>query len=132
MPDANGKPLRADTNTPNPVLSNSTYDLLQNVILLVFPAAVVLYSGLGMVFGWPDVDEWVAAMGLIGTFLGVLLKVAQARYKGLPVQYDGELIANDPDPEKETYRLDFDNSLLGMANQKDVRLKVINLLPQDE
>lgn len=132
MPDANGKPLRADANTPSPLLTNKTYDLLSDGVKVVFPAAVLLYSGLGILFGWPDVEKWVAAMGLIGTFLGVLLTVAAKRYANLPTQYDGELIANDPDPEKETFRLDFNNGLVQMANQSEVRLKVVDLLPKED
>lgn len=131
MPDANGKPLRADFDTPNPTLSNTTYDIVKDVVTLGFPAAVVLYSGLAIVWGWGFSEEVVATGGLIGTFLGVLLKIASKRYEKLPVQYDGELIANDPDPEKETYRLSFDTSLPAMANQETVRLRVVDLLPKD-
>lgn len=132
MPDANGKPLRADANTPNPVLGNKTYDLVKDFVTVVFPAAVTLYAGLGVLFGWDDVDKWVAAMGLVGVFLGVLLKVAATRYGNLPTQYDGALIANDPNPENDTYRLEFNNNLPQMANQDEVRLKVVDLLPKEE
>ncbi len=38
------------------------------------------------------------------------------------------VIANDPDPDKETYRLEFENDLYDMAEQDDVRLKVVDLL----
>lgn len=129
MPDANGKPLRADANTPNPVLTNKTYDLVKDFVIVVFPAAILLYSGLGVLLGWPDVEKYVAALGLIGTFLGVLLKVAAKRYEKLPVDYDGEFVVNDPNPDNETFRFDFNNSLPTMAGQETVRLKVVDLLP---
>lgn len=131
MPDANGKPLRADLNTPNPVLSNKTYDIVKDGVTIAFPAAVTLYAGLAVLWGWPNSTEIVASAGLFGTFAGVLLKIASKRYEKLPVQYDGQLIANDPDPENETYRLSFDTGLAEMAEQNEVRLKVVDLLPPE-
>lgn len=131
MPDANGKPLRADANTPSPVLSNTLYDIVKDTITIAFPAAVLLYSGLAIIWNWGFSEEIVASAGLIGTFLGVLLKIAAKRYEKLPVQYDGEFIVNDPNPDNETFRFDFDNSLPRMANQDTVRLRVVDLLPKD-
>jgi hypothetical protein len=131
MPDANGKPLRADRNTPNPLLSNTAYDVVKDTVTLGFPAAVTLYAGLAVLWSWPNSTEIVASAGLVGTFLGVLLKIASKRYENLPVQYDGALVANDPDPEKDTYRLEFDSPLAQMGNQDEVRLKVIDLLPEE-
>lgn len=132
MPDANGKPLRADVNTPNPLLKNSTYDIIKNLLIVVFPLFVTAYAGLGAVFEWPDVDRWVAAAGVVGVLFAGLVKWADGIYNRLPVQYDGELIANDPDPENETYRLSFSRNLTDMAHQDEVRLKVVDLLPPEE
>lgn len=131
MPDANGKPKHSDANTPNPLLGNTIYDIVKDVVTLGFPAFITLYAGLGLIFGWYDVDKWVAALGLIGTFLGVLLKIAAKKYEGLPIQYDGALIANDPNPDNDTYRLEFDKGLVQMSNQDQVRLKVVDLLPAE-
>lgn len=131
MPDANGKPLRADANTPSPVLTNTTYDIVKDTVTLAFPAAVTLYAGLAVVWGWGFSEEVVATGGLIGVFLGVLLKIASKRYEKLPTQYDGEFIANDPNPDNETFRFDFNNGLSQMAAKDEVRLKVVDLLPPD-
>lgn len=131
MPDANGKPLRADLDTPNPALSNTTYDIVKDTVTIAFPAAVTLYAGLAAIWGWGFSEEVVATGGVIGIFLGVLLKIASKKYEKLPVVYDGELIANDPDPDNETFRLDFNNSLPAMARQDTVRLRVVDLLPKE-
>jgi len=131
MPDANGKPTSADPNTPNPVLSNTAYDLVKDAVTVVFPAAIALYAGLAVLYGWPDSEKTVAAAGLVGVFLGVLLKIASKRYEKLPTQYDGQLIANDPNPDNDTYRLSFDSGLAEMAEKKEVRLEVVDLLPQE-
>lgn len=131
MPDANGKPLRADLNTPSPVLGNVTYDVIKDVITIGFPGAVTLYAALAVIWAWPFSEEVVATGGAIGIFLGILLKIAQKRYEKLPTQYDGEFYANDPDPDAETFRLDWNRNLAAMANQDEIRLKVVNLLPDE-
>lgn len=131
MPDANGKPLASDPNTPNPILSNKAYDIVKDGVTIAFPAVVALYAGLAVLWGWPDAEKVVATAGLVGTFAGVLLKIASKRYENLPTQYDGQLIANDPNPDNDTYRLSFDTGLAEMAEQKEVRLQVVDLLPEN-
>lgn len=131
MPDANGKPLRADANTPSPVLTNTQYDVIKDIVTIGFPALVTLYAGLAVLWEWPNTDKVVASAGLIITFLGILLKIASKKYEKLPTQYDGEFIANDPNPDNETFRFDFNNGLSQMAAKDEVRLKVVDLLPPD-
>lgn len=131
MPDANGKPLKTEAGTPNPMFSNRAYDFLKDAVQIGFPAVVTLYSGLAVLWGWPFTEKIVASAGLIITFFGILLKIAAKRYEELPTAYDGTLIANDPDPENEVYRLEFEKGLPEMANQNEVRLKVVDLLPEE-
>lgn len=131
MPDANGKPLRSDANTPNPVLNNVTYDIVKDTLTIGFPAVVTAYAGLAVIWGWGFSEEVVASGGVLAILFGVILKIASKRYEKLPVQYDGELIANDPNPENETFRLSFQNNLAQMARQDTVRLKVVDLLPRE-
>ena len=132
MPDANGKPLRADANTPSPLLSNTTYDVVKDAVTLGFPAAVTLYAALAVIWGWGFSEEVVATGGAIGIFAGVLLKIAEKRYNKLPIQYDGTLIANDPDPMANTFRLELDKGLPELGAQDEVRIKVQDLLPKDD
>lgn len=111
-----------------PILNNTAYDIVKDVVTLGFPAAVTLYAALAVIWGWGFSEEVVATGGAIGIFLGVLLKIAAKRYEKQPVDYDGELIANDPDPDNETYRLEFNNGLVEMSTQDEVRLKVVDML----
>lgn len=111
-----------------PLLGNVTYDVVKDVVTLGFPAAVTLYSGLAVVWDWGFSEEVVATGGLVGVFLGVVLKIASKRYEKQPVVYDGELIANDPNPDNDTYRLEFEHGLVEMSTQDEIRLKVVDLL----
>lgn len=114
-----------------PLLSNGTYDVVNDVVVVGFPAAVTLYAGLAAFWGWPNTEQIVGSAGLIGIFLGVVLKIAQKRWQKQPVEYDGVFVANDPDPMANTFRQELDKGLVELGNQKEVRLKVVNLLPPE-
>lgn len=98
MPDINNKPLKSEAGTPNPLLTNKTYDLIKDLVIVAFPLFVVAYSGLGMIWGWPDTDRWVTTAGVVGALLGGLLKIAAKRYENLPVITDGSVLINTGDP----------------------------------
>lgn len=115
----------------SPILSNSTYDVVNDIVIVAFPLFVTAYASFGALFAWPDVEKWVAAAGILGTLLGGLLKAAQRRWQKQPVEYDGVFVANDPDPMANTFRQELDKGLVELGNQKEVRLKVVNLLPPE-
>lgn len=134
MTDTNGdgqilrndlKPVKA------PLLGNTTYDVVNDVVVLAFPAAITLYVALAAFWNWPNTEAIVGSAGAVGVFLGVILKIAQKRWQKQPVEYDGVFIANDPNPEANTFRQELDKGLVELGNQSEVRLKVVNLLPDE-
>lgn len=131
MPDDNGLPLREDQpKVKQPLLGNEIYDFFKDATTIYIPSLGVLYAALAAIWHWGFSVEVVGTAAALTTFLGVVLKISSNRVANLPTQYDGSLIANDPDPEKDTYRLEFDKNLPDMANQKQVTLKVVDLLPK--
>ena len=63
-------------------LNNKVYDLLKLVCLIVLPAAGVLYAALAGLWRWPYTTEVVGTIAAVETFLGALLGVSSAQYKG--------------------------------------------------
>lgn len=61
-------------------MKNETYDFLKNVVMMVLPALITLWLGVGMIWNIPYTVEIGDTAALITTFLGVLLKVAAGRY----------------------------------------------------
>lgn len=116
MPDANGRPLRADLdNVKPPLLTNFNYDVLNDTVTLGFPALITLYSALAFLWGWDNTEQIVASGGAIVVFLGVVLKIASKRFQKvvaaeaaaeIPVGgFDGAVVLNASDPMKDTVRL---------------------------
>ena len=122
MPDINNKPLKSEYGTPNPLLSNKTYDWIKNIVVLAFPLFITAYSGLGALWGWPDVERWVTTGGIVGVLLGGLIKIAEKQYAGLPKITDGTVFINTSDPgTSDVIVPDVD-----LSSKDTVTLQVIN------
>lgn len=61
-------------------LSNSTYDVLKYIALIVLPACATLYAVVGKIWGLPFVTEIPATIMAVDTFLGALLKISTDNY----------------------------------------------------
>lgn len=129
MPDENGLPLRSDVKKP--LLGKKSYDIAKDVVTIWIPSLATFYAGLALVLGLPFSAEVVGVCGLLTIFLGSVLKISSNRYNNQPVDYAGELIANDPDPNHETFRLELNRGLVELASNDEIRLKVVDLLPDD-
>ena len=61
--------------------TNKTYDWGKYIATIALPALATLYSGLGILWQWPNTTEVVATINLINTALGSLLMISNASYK---------------------------------------------------
>ena len=61
-------------------LSNKTYNRLKWFITIFLPAFMGLIAGFGALGFIPNAEVIVAAIGLIGTFLGSLINVSSKNY----------------------------------------------------
>ena len=77
------------------ILSNSTYDVLKWVVMVVIPALTTAYVGLAAIWGWPYATEVAKTSAVVCTLLGALLGISTAQYNAAPV--DGP----EDEPESE-------------------------------
>jgi hypothetical protein len=61
-------------------LSNSTYDILKYVAMVVLPALGTLYFALAKIWGLPYGTEIVGTISAVDAFLGAILKISTDRY----------------------------------------------------
>ena len=61
-------------------LSNKTYNRLKWFITIFLPAFMGLVAGFGALGFIPNAEVIVAAIGLIGTFLGSIISVSTKNY----------------------------------------------------
>lgn len=61
-------------------LSDSLYDLLKWVVMIVLPALTTAYVGLAAIWGFPYAEEVAKTSAVICTLLGALLGISTALY----------------------------------------------------
>lgn len=100
-------------------LTNNVYDALKWVAQILLPACGTLYFALAKVWGLPYAAEVVGTIAAVDTFLGAILGLSSAGYSG-----EGTLQIDTSDPEKDTYRLVYNDNLETLADQKLVTFKI--------
>lgn len=61
-------------------LSNSTYDVLKYLAMVVLPALGTLYFALAKIWGLPYGTEIVGTISAVDAFLGAILKISTDQY----------------------------------------------------
>ena len=62
------------------LLSDSVYNVLKWITMIVIPALTTAYVGLAAVWGWPYAEEVAKTSAVICTLLGALLGISTAQY----------------------------------------------------
>ena len=63
-------------------MSNKTYDILKWIAQLLLPALATLYLALADTWGLPYGEQVSVTIMAVDTFLGVVLGISSANYKG--------------------------------------------------
>lgn len=113
-------------DTKDPILGNTTYDIVKDVITLGFPGAITLYAGLAVIWNWGFSEEVVASGGLIVVFLGIVLKISSRRWDKQEASYNGALVVNMTDPNKDNYKLEIDQPWDELAELNEIKIQVVD------
>lgn len=103
------------------VFNNKLYDTLKWIAQFLLPALGTLYFALSGIWGLPYGEQVVGTITAVDTFLGVLLGISSANYKG-----DGTMKVNTADPDKDTYSLELNAPVEELGNKETIMFKVKN------
>lgn len=92
------------------LLSNSTYDILKWIDLIVLPALGTAYAGLARIWNLPYSEQIPATIMVICTLLGALLGISNVQYKQTQQSSVGAFM--------ESYE-DFTNGILDDSKEDD-------------
>lgn len=101
------------------LLTNKTYDILKWIAQYFLPALGTLYFALAAIWGFPYGEEVVGTITAIDTFLGVILGISSATYKG-----DGVIQVDTSAEDKDIYRLVLNQPIENLPEKSSVILKV--------
>ena len=62
------------------MISNSLYDTLKWIVMIVIPALTTAYVGLSGIWGWPYAEEVAKTSSVVCVLLGALLGISTAQY----------------------------------------------------
>ena len=101
------------------VFNDKVYAVLKWIAMYLLPATGTLYFALSSIWGLPYGEQIVGTITAVDTFIGVLLGISTANYKG-----DGTLKIDRADPDKDTYNLELNVDPEELAKKKSITFKV--------
>ena len=109
------------------MLSNKTYDTGKWIASIALPAFATFYITLGQTWGFPAVNETVTTIVAVNTLLGALLGISTRRYDPSEnMLYDGAMIVNKTDPDKDFYTLELNSDVESIDGKDYITFKVLN------
>lgn len=64
------------------IFSNKVYDVLKWIAMIFLPAIGTLYFALAGIWGLPYGEQIVGTITAVDTFIGIILGISSANYKG--------------------------------------------------
>jgi hypothetical protein len=113
-------------NNKAPLFSNSMYDKVMWIAQYGLPALGALYFGLAELWNLGYAAQIVGTISLVDIFLGVLLGISNRAYKKSDARYDGALVVDTSDPNKDVYSIEVAAPLEKLSTAESITLKVEN------
>lgn len=114
------------SNTSTPLLSDKTYDFIRYFIQYVLPGAGTLYFTLASIWGLPNAEQVVGTLAATTVFLSLLLGYSKKSYVASEAKYDGALVVDTSNPDKDIYSLEVTTPLDEVNNSNHILLKIDN------
>lgn len=108
---------------PKQLLSNTLYDRMKFVAVILLPAIGTLYFGLAGIWGLPKAEEVVGSIVVIDTFLGVALQISNKQYQNSDARFDGAIHVK-PGEDEDTTNLNVRLDPAAVADKDEIVVKV--------
>lgn len=105
-------------------MNNKTYDILKWVALVFLPALGTLYFALAQTWVLPYGEEVVGTVVALELFLGALIGVSNSTYKKTGAGYDGSLLIDTSDEDKDVFQIELDTAVEDLPDKEAINLKV--------
>jgi hypothetical protein len=121
------EPLRFKKKSqPLILISNSFYDFLKALVMVVLPGAAALYLGVSTAFdlSW---SIFAVVLGLLITVaLGIFLLISSRFYVKSDLKYDGTMMVSQNETGEMLYSLELDDSPEILRLKSHICFKVLN------
>ncbi len=117
-----------NNNTPLSIFSNTTYDVVKKLVLIIIPGLSTLYFGLSAFWDLPATEKVIGTLTVIAFILGICLTISSRQYEASGAAYDGQIVVTMPEGGPKLFSLELDGDPEEL-DQKDSVIFKIN--PQD-
>lgn len=106
------------------ILNSRFYDILKSIAQVWLPALGALVFTFTDVWGLNYGPQIVGTITAVDAFLGIGLGISSRVYNTSDKAFDGDIVVDTRDPEKDTYVLNLGIPIDQISNQKNVNLRV--------
>ena len=108
------------------LISDAVYNTLKFFTLIVLPALGALYFGLSQIWDFPNGEQVVGTISLIGVFLGSMLGLSTHRYNNSDARFDGDLVVDTTGETKDVYTFEVKTPIDELRHKNMLMIKVRN------
>ena len=108
------------------LLSDKQYNVFKYIAQIFLPAAGALYFGLAGIWDLPNAEQIVGTITTFDIFLGAILLLSSKQYDNSDAKYDGALVIDSSDPEKDLYSFEVGAPLEELSDKRSLTFKVQN------
>lgn len=107
----------AESERATALFTNTLYDRLKFLALIVLPALATFVLTVGHLWDWASTDKLVGTITALDIFLGVVLQISTKRYYGSERNFDGEVHVY-PEDGGNRVKMEFNGPPEDMVNDK--------------
>ena len=105
-------------------ISNSLYNKLKFIALVLLPAISTLYYTFATTWSLPNTTNVIGTITAIDTFLGVMLGISTRGYNASDAAYDGKVVITNSTDGSKLYSLELNGDPSSLDNKKSVTFKI--------
>lgn len=106
------------------LMNSRVYDILKALAQIWLPASATLVFTFTDIWGLNYGPQIVGTIAAIDTFLGIGLGLSSRMYRTSGKAFDGDLVVNTLNPEKDVYSLNLGIPLEEISGKDNINLRV--------
>lgn len=118
--------MTSTTPVKKSILTNEIYDVLKFIAQILIPALGTLYFALAAIWHLAAPEQVIGTLTALDVFLGVLLGLSTSSYNKSDSAFDGSLVVDTTNPQKDLYSLELSTPLHELSGKNAISLKVVN------
>lgn len=108
-------------------ISDKAYNELKRTVQYILPALGTLYFTLAQIWGFPNGEQVMGSIASVTLFAAVFLGLSNKAYNASEAKYDGALIVDTSDPQRDSYSLNVSTPLDEVHGKDHILLKIDNV-----